>query len=64
MKQLAAQLESQQKALAAFQAKYKIRVGQPGEGGSEEGGPGSKQAGSKPGSSSGKDGKPGAGVLC
>jgi hypothetical protein len=59
MKQLAAQLEAQQKALAAFQTKYKIRVGQPGEGGEE----GSAQAASKPGSSS-KDGKAGAGVLC
>jgi hypothetical protein len=60
MKQLQAQLEAQQKALAAFQQKYKIRVGQPGEGGSEEG---SKPAGSKPGSSS-KDSKGSAGVLC
>ncbi|KAF6255736.1 Prefoldin subunit-domain-containing protein [Scenedesmus sp. NREL 46B-D3] len=63
VKQLQAQLEAQQKALAAFQQQYKIRVGQPGEGGSDDGGPGGKPAGSKP-SSSGTAGKGAAGVLC
>ncbi|WIA31332.1 hypothetical protein OEZ86_002233 [Tetradesmus obliquus] len=55
MKQLQAQLEAQQKALAAFQQQYKIRVGQPGEAGSSEGG--------KPAAAS-KDGQGAAGVLC
>lgn len=55
MKQLQAQLEAQQKALAAFQQQYKIRVGQPGAAGSSEGG--------KPAAAS-KDGQGAAGVLC
>ena len=55
IKQLQAQLEAQQKALAAFQQQYKIRVGQPGEAGGSEG--------LKPAAAC-KDGKGGAGVLC
>lgn len=59
MQQLQAQLEAQQKALADFQQKYKIKVMQPGE---QEGGDAgdSTPAAAKPGS---KDNKGGAGVL-
>eukprot|EP00878_Enallax_costatus_P006547 GHUV01006864.1.p1 GENE.GHUV01006864.1~~GHUV01006864.1.p1 ORF type:complete len:148 (+),score=44.73 GHUV01006864.1:465-908(+) len=59
MKQLQTQLETQQKALAEFQQKYKIRVMQPGE--QDSGDAGDRQTAAKP--AAGEDSKGSAGVL-
>lgn len=56
MKQLQTQLEAQQKALAEFQQKYKIRIMQPGE---QE----AAEAQDRKPAAAGKDSKGGAGVL-
>lgn len=59
IKQLQAQLDTQRKALAAFQQQYKIRIAQPGEDSGDE-----DEAPKKQGkSAASKDGKAGAGVL-
>jgi len=61
MKQLQQQLDAQQKELAAFQEKYKIRLGQPGVD-DDEGGQGAAAANGKKqggGGSSGSSSKQG-----
>lgn len=59
LKQLQTRLEAEQKALAEFQQRYKIRIMQPGEAEAEQAD--KKPAASKP--AAGKEGKGTAGVL-